>query len=116
MVYVVVLCKNVAAFSVCLFFGAIYSFFLYLVKGDHQTTSSTHTGDVPHNAPCFVDDIFVALREAVGNDGELTNSTLANFGLCTVSDSSGSVLLELSRETNRNRPEVLHPVGGNGDL
>lgn len=91
-------------------------FFLYLVKGDHQTTSSTHTGDVPHNAPCFVDDIFVALREAVGNDGELTNSSLANFGLCTVSDSSSSVLLELSRETNRNRPEVLHPVGGNGDL
>ncbi|KAE8294291.1 hypothetical protein D5F01_LYC07243 [Larimichthys crocea] len=81
------------------------------VKGDHQTTSSTHTGDVPHNAPCFVDDIFVALREAVGNDGELTNSSLANFGLCTVSDSSSSVLLELSRETNRNRPEVLHPVG-----
>lgn len=91
-------------------------FFFYSVKGDHQTTSSTETGDVPRHAPCFVDDIFAALREGVGNDGELTNGSLANFGLCAVSDSSSSVLLELLKETSRSRPEVLHPLGGNGDL
>uniref|UniRef100_A0A3B4TNX3 Anti-Mullerian hormone n=2 Tax=Seriola dumerili TaxID=41447 RepID=A0A3B4TNX3_SERDU len=69
----------------------------------------------PHNAPCFVDDVFAVLREGVGNDGELTNASLTLFGICTVSDNSaGSVLLKLSNETSRNQRnglEVLHPTG-----
>nr|CAJ78431.1 anti-Mullerian hormone [Dicentrarchus labrax] len=91
----------------------------HMMTGDHYT-SSTETTDslemknnVPHRAPCFVDDIFAALREGVGHDGELTNHTLTLFGICTVSDnSSGSVLLELAKETNqRDGLEVLHPAG-----
>lgn len=63
-----------------------------------------------------MDDIFTALRESTGNDGELTNHSLALFGICTVPGySSGSVLLELAKETNRNQRdglELLHPAGG----
>ncbi|XP_044055344.1 muellerian-inhibiting factor [Siniperca chuatsi] len=109
------------------------------MTGDHHTTSPTEAGDgleiknaehtfpstetssastvshlVPHHAPCFVHDIFAVLYEDVGNDGELTNSNLALFGICTVSDnSSGSVLLELAKATRtnqRNGLEVLHPA------
>ncbi|XP_076582237.1 muellerian-inhibiting factor [Chaetodon auriga] len=92
------------------------------VTGDHHTASSTDGGDgldikarVPHHAPCFVDDMFAALREGVGDDGELTNRTLTLFGICTESDHlSGSVLLELAKETSRNQRnglEVLEPAG-----
>ncbi|XP_019936457.2 muellerian-inhibiting factor isoform X1 [Paralichthys olivaceus] len=69
----------------------------------------------PHLAPCYVDDIFAALREGVGADGELASSSFALFGVCAVSDSSsGSVLLELAKETSRSQRrglEVLHPTG-----
>lgn len=116
-------------------------------QGDHHSTGSTKAGDgleirnaentppstqtsldlisdvshhVPRRAPCFVDDIFAALREGVGDDGELTNRSLSLFGICTVSgNSSGSILLELSKETSRNQGnglEVLHPAGGNSAL
>ncbi|XP_040895825.1 muellerian-inhibiting factor [Toxotes jaculatrix] len=93
---------------------------------DHHTTSSTETlGKTssastvshhgPHNAPCYMDDIFAVLREGVGSDGELSNSSLTLFGICTAYDgSSGSVLLELAKETSRNQRnglEVLHPTG-----
>lgn len=101
----------------------LFFFFPNSIKGGHDRSSSTETGDgseikhhVPHHAPCFVDDIFTALRESRGNDGELTNHSLALFGICTVPGySSGSVLLELAKETNRNQRdglELLHPAGG----
>ncbi|KAM9358041.1 muellerian-inhibiting factor [Symphorus nematophorus] len=84
-----------------------------------MTGSSTETGDgleiknhVAQHAPCFVDDVFTALREGVGGDGELTNHSLTLFGICTASDNpSGSVLLELAQETQGNGLEVLHPTG-----
>ncbi|XP_070764387.1 LOW QUALITY PROTEIN: muellerian-inhibiting factor [Enoplosus armatus] len=110
------------------------------MTGDLHATSSTETGDsleiknaehtslsaetsstssashhAPHSAPCFVHGVFAVLREGVGNDGELTNGTLALFAICTASDnSSDSVLLELAKETSRNQRnglEVLHPAG-----
>nr|AJW76790.1 anti-mullerian hormone [Epinephelus coioides] len=77
-------------------------------------SASTVSHHAPHSAPCFVDDIFAALREGVGSDGELTNRSLAQFGICTESDSS-SVLLQLANETNKNQGnglKVLHPGGG----
>ncbi|XP_031174306.1 muellerian-inhibiting factor isoform X1 [Sander lucioperca] len=79
------------------------------------SSASTVFHHVFHNAPCFVDDIFAVLCEGVGSDGELTNRTLTQFGICTGSDSlSDSVLLQLAKETSRNqinRLEVLHPTG-----
>ncbi|XP_073331967.1 muellerian-inhibiting factor [Pagrus major] len=88
------------------------------MTGDHHATSSTETGDgseiknpVPHHAPCFVDDIFAALREAVGNVGQLTNRSLTLFGICTATDDpSGSVLFELTKEASRNGLQALHPA------
>ncbi|XP_039983982.1 muellerian-inhibiting factor isoform X2 [Xiphias gladius] len=96
------------------------------VNGDHHKMNSTETREktssastvshhAPHNAPCYVDDIFAALREGVGSNGELSNRSLTLFGICALSDnSSGSVLLELAEETNRNQRnglEVVHPTG-----
>ncbi|KAF1385837.1 hypothetical protein PFLUV_G00111900 [Perca fluviatilis] len=79
------------------------------------SSASTVSHHVFHSAPCFVDDIFAALCEGVGSDGELTNRTLTQFGICIGSDSSSdSVLLQLAKETNRNQRnglEVLHPTG-----
>ncbi|XP_067453342.1 muellerian-inhibiting factor [Thunnus thynnus] len=99
------------------------------LKSSH-TMDSTETGDssetktssastvshlVPQSAPCFLDDIFAVMSEGLGDDGELTNSSLTLFGICTASDnSSRSVLLELARKTSRNQRnglEVLHPTG-----
>ncbi|XP_038572094.1 muellerian-inhibiting factor [Micropterus salmoides] len=78
------------------------------------SSASTVSQHIPHHALCFVHDIFAALRD-VGNDGELTNFSLALFGICTVSEnSSGSALLDLAKETNRNQInglEVLQPAG-----
>lgn len=86
-----------------------------LLNAEHTPPSaSTVSHHGPHSAPCFVDDIFAALREGVGSHGELTNRSLAQFGICTESDSS-SVLLQLAKETNKNQGnglEVLHPGGG----
>uniref|UniRef100_A0A3Q2Q5C4 Anti-Mullerian hormone n=1 Tax=Fundulus heteroclitus TaxID=8078 RepID=A0A3Q2Q5C4_FUNHE len=69
---------------------------------------------VLQNAPCFVDDLAVALHDATGEDGQLVNSSTALFGLCTESDnSSQSALTELSagiRRNNRAGVEVLHPT------
>lgn len=91
------------------------------VKTDHKSSSSstTETGDglevtdhVPRHAPCFVDDIFAALYESVGYDGQLTNHSLNLFGICTVPGiSSGSVLLQLAKETNRNQRKGLQLLG-----
>nr|QXV87601.1 anti-Mullerian hormone [Sebastes schlegelii] len=79
------------------------------------SSASTVSRHSPQHAPCFVDDIFAALREAVGSDGELTNRSLTQFGICTVSgSSSASVLSQLAKETSRNQRsglEVLHPTG-----
>ncbi|XP_036970971.1 muellerian-inhibiting factor [Acanthopagrus latus] len=88
------------------------------MTGDHHAASSTETGDgleiknhAPHHEPCFVDNILAALREAVGNGGELTNRSLTLFGICTATgDPSGSVLLELTNEASRNGLEALHPA------
>uniref|UniRef100_A0A3Q1F7C3 Anti-Mullerian hormone n=1 Tax=Acanthochromis polyacanthus TaxID=80966 RepID=A0A3Q1F7C3_9TELE len=80
-----------------------------LIQG---STVTEHT--FPSVSPCFVDDIFAALREDSGTDGELTNSTLALFGVCSLSDnSSGSVLAELAQEIRRNQRDglkVLYPT------
>ncbi|XP_029286066.1 LOW QUALITY PROTEIN: muellerian-inhibiting factor [Cottoperca gobio] len=77
---------------------------------EHTFPSTAST--LPHYAPCFLDDIIAVLREGVGNDGELTNSTLTQFGICKVSESSsGSVLLQLAMKTRRNGLELLHPTG-----
>nr|AKO69720.1 anti-Mullerian hormone [Scatophagus argus] len=91
--------------------------------GDHHATGSTETRDdleiknrVPLCAPCFVDDIFAALREGVGNNGELTNHSLALFGVCTASGSSGSVLLELTKESKRNQRNGLELLNRDGVL
>ena len=79
--------------------------------------ASTVSHLIPQNAPCFLDDIFAVMSEGLGDDGEMTNSSLTLFGICAVSDnSSGSVLLELAKKTSRNQRnglEVLHPTGGN---
>ncbi|XP_023123024.2 muellerian-inhibiting factor isoform X1 [Amphiprion ocellaris] len=79
---------------------------------DRDSTLTEHT--FPSVSPCFVDDIFAALREDSGTDGELTNSTLTLFGICSVSDnSSGSVLAELAQEIRRNQRnqlKVLYPT------
>lgn len=68
------------------------------------------------NPPCFVDDVFAALHESFGNDGQLTNHSLATFGFCTVPGlTSDSLLVELARETSRNQKfglELLHPAAG----
>uniref|UniRef100_A0A3Q3MP38 Anti-Mullerian hormone n=1 Tax=Mastacembelus armatus TaxID=205130 RepID=A0A3Q3MP38_9TELE len=92
------------------------------LTGDHHTVSSTETADtstvshhVAHNAPCFVDDVLATLREGVLNGGELTNSSLTLFGICTVYDNSScSALIELAKESKRNLGnglKVLHPTG-----
>ncbi|XP_060934358.1 muellerian-inhibiting factor [Limanda limanda] len=75
----------------------------------------TVSDPTPRHAPCYVEDIFAALRESVGDDGELTSSSFTQFGVCPGPDSpSGSVLLELAQEKGRNQRrglEVLHPTG-----
>uniref|UniRef100_A0A8C2ZLL1 TGF-beta family profile domain-containing protein n=1 Tax=Cyclopterus lumpus TaxID=8103 RepID=A0A8C2ZLL1_CYCLU len=79
------------------------------------SSASTVPHHGPHNAACFVDDIFAVLRDVVGSDGELTNGSLSQFGICTASgSSSGSILLELAKETSGNQRhglEALHPTG-----
>ncbi|XP_068447693.1 LOW QUALITY PROTEIN: muellerian-inhibiting factor [Clinocottus analis] len=91
-----------------------------LIPGhDPAVTETSSASKVSHHGPqtaaCFVDDIFEVLRDAVAPDGELTNDSLSQFGVCTASDSSsGSVLLELAKEASRNQRhglEALHPTG-----
>ncbi|XP_034738468.1 muellerian-inhibiting factor [Etheostoma cragini] len=82
-----------------------------------ETSSASKVSHpVFYNAPCFVDDIFAALCEGVGSDGEFSNLTLTQFGICVGSDSlSDSVLSQLAKEASRNQRnglEVLHPTGG----
>lgn len=69
------------------------------------------------NAPCFVDDVLAALRDSIGDDGQLTSQSLSVFGFCSLpGQPSGSLLLELARETGRKQEfaglEIVHPVGG----
>nr|AHF27393.1 muellerian-inhibiting factor precursor [Monopterus albus] len=79
--------------------------------------ASTVSHHIPHNSLCFVDDILSVLRDCVGNDGELTNSSLALFGICTVSENSScSVLLELAKETSRNHRRLSQVVLPSGVL
>ncbi|XP_059197987.1 LOW QUALITY PROTEIN: muellerian-inhibiting factor [Centropristis striata] len=78
-----------------------------------ETSSASSVSHYVPDKPCFVEDIFAALREGVGTDDDLTNFTLTQFGLCTASNSS-SVLLQLAQETSRNQRnglDVLHPFG-----
>lgn len=80
------------------------------MTGDHQAASATETRDNNHSlrhTPCFMDDVYAALREGVGSDGELTNSSLTLLGVCTGSD-SGSFISELAQNQSL---EVLHPTG-----
>ncbi|XP_075895563.1 muellerian-inhibiting factor isoform X2 [Nelusetta ayraudi] len=68
------------------------------------------------NAPCFVDDVLAALRDSIGDDGQLTSQSLSVFGFCSLpGQPSGSLLLELARETGRKQEfaglEIVHPVG-----
>uniref|UniRef100_A0A3Q3VK18 TGF-beta family profile domain-containing protein n=1 Tax=Mola mola TaxID=94237 RepID=A0A3Q3VK18_MOLML len=70
----------------------------------------------PQHALCFMDDILAALRDSMGIDGELTNHSLALFGICTAPGChpAGSVLLQLAKETSRKQRiglQLLHPAG-----
>lgn len=74
-------------------------------------TPSSAAAAAPHAAPCFVEDIFAALREGVGDSGELTNSSLVLFGFCSQSaHSSASLSLDLANK--KSSLEVLHPAAG----
>ncbi|XP_056271424.1 muellerian-inhibiting factor isoform X2 [Pseudoliparis swirei] len=79
------------------------------------TFPSTEASSASTVAACVVDDVFTVLRDAVGRDGELLNGILSQFGICGASgSSSGSALLELSKETNGNQRhglEALHSTG-----
>nr|XP_020487809.1 muellerian-inhibiting factor [Labrus bergylta] len=107
------------------------------MTGNHPKSSSTETGDglqitnasirtssastvsrdAPQLPPCFVDNIFTALREGVGHNGELPNHTLTMFGICTESDNtSGSVLLDLVKEVRRNQRNGLKVLDLSGGL
>lgn len=63
-----------------------------------------------------MDDVFAALRDSIGDDGQLTHQSLSVFGFCSLPGQPlGSLLLELARETGRKQefgPEILYPVGG----
>ncbi|XP_041646965.1 muellerian-inhibiting factor [Cheilinus undulatus] len=73
----------------------------------HTSMASTVSYHSPHLPPCFVDDIFAALREGVG-ESELTNRTLTLFGICRESDNTSAlVLLELMKRNQGNGLEVL---------
>ncbi|XP_040023894.2 uncharacterized protein LOC120812167 isoform X1 [Gasterosteus aculeatus] len=77
-------------------------------------TETSSAATVSHIAPCFADEISALLREAVGSHGELAKRSRTQFGICTVSNgSSGSVLLQLAKETSRYQThilEALHPI------
>ncbi|XP_041863306.1 muellerian-inhibiting factor isoform X2 [Melanotaenia boesemani] len=78
---------------------------------EHDFSSTIPASEALHTTPCFVDDIVAALREAVEDDSDLTNSSLTLFGVCTVSEISfHSVLPDLVEVTKRNKGgfEVLH--------
>nr|QID01052.1 anti-mullerian hormone [Odontesthes argentinensis] len=82
---------------------------------EHAFPSANVASSAPHNLiPCFVDDIFAALHEAAGNDGDLADSSLSLFGVCRASDNSSRLLLSrLAEALRRNRRaglEVLHPA------
>ncbi|XP_008305297.1 muellerian-inhibiting factor [Cynoglossus semilaevis] len=68
----------------------------------------------PDRAPCYVDDIFAALRESVGNSDELTASSFTLFGICrSPGISPGSVLHALSQKASTNQGSgltVVHPT------
>ncbi|XP_031582620.1 muellerian-inhibiting factor [Oreochromis aureus] len=73
------------------------------------SSPSSSSAAAPHAAPCFVEDIFAALRDGVGDSGELTNSSLVLFGFCSQSArSSASVSLDLANK--KSSLEVLHPA------
>lgn len=75
------------------------------------SSPSAAAAAAPHAAPCFVEDIFAALREGVGDSGELTNSSLVLFGFCSQSaHSSASLSLDLANK--KSSLEVLHPAAG----
>lgn len=83
-----------------------------------DTTMSHH---VPEDAPCSqgaqgLDCVFAVLREGLGNDSEVTNSSLTRFGVCTKSDgSSGIALSELINAANRDQRNgvgIVHPTKG----
>uniref|UniRef100_A0A3Q2ZJZ6 Anti-Mullerian hormone n=1 Tax=Kryptolebias marmoratus TaxID=37003 RepID=A0A3Q2ZJZ6_KRYMA len=80
----------------------------------HSEPPFPSAGTAPRRAPCFVDDILAALREAERDDGDPTHNGRALFGLCAVpEDSPRSVLSELAEEIRRNQAEgveVLHPA------
>lgn len=63
-----------------------------------------------------MDDVFAALRDSIGVDGQLAHQSLSVFGFCPLpGQPSGSLLLELARVAGRKREfglEILHPVGG----
>ncbi|XP_075341290.1 muellerian-inhibiting factor [Odontesthes bonariensis] len=81
---------------------------------EHAFPSANAASSPPRNAPCFVDDVVAALREAAGNDGDLADSSLSLFGVCRASDNSSRLLLSrLAEALRRNRRaglEVLHPA------
>lgn len=86
-----------------------------LIGADDSGSSSAALSNL--NAPCFVDDVLAALRDTIGDDGRFTSQSLSVFGFCSLpGQPSGSLLLELARQTGRKQEfsglEIVHPVGG----
>ncbi|XP_037530706.1 muellerian-inhibiting factor [Nematolebias whitei] len=75
--------------------------------------SPEHAVPSVRHVPCFVDDLLAVLREATGDDGELTNNSLTLFGICTAPENSTSRsgLSEFVEEMRNHTEgmEVLHP-------
>nr|XP_057928684.1 muellerian-inhibiting factor [Doryrhamphus excisus] len=79
-----------------------------------QLTSphSTVSHLVPKTAACFLEDVFAAMRESLGNDSKLSQGGMTLFGICTASGNP-SMLLELAMKAeskHRDGLEVLHPT------
>uniref|UniRef100_A0A1A8R3P1 Anti-Mullerian hormone n=2 Tax=Nothobranchius rachovii TaxID=451742 RepID=A0A1A8R3P1_9TELE len=86
-------------------FGAMLQLWGGLIQPHSSMVTANPAAAVPHRAPCILDDTVAMLREAVGEDGELTNNSLVLFGLCRTS--SSSLLSELVEETRSNKREIL---------
>lgn len=99
---------KVSNLACCIFF------LIYSIQADDFRSSSADLSNL--HAPCFVDDVLAALRDSIGDDGQLTHQSLSLFGICSLpGQPSGSLLLELAQETRRRQKfglETLHPVGG----
>lgn len=96
---------------------ASFPLFSSTAADDPSSSSSSVADPSGPEAPCFVDDVLAALRDSIGDDGQLTKQSLSVFGLCSLpaQRSGAPLLLDLARRTGRKQPlglELLRPVGG----